>query len=384
MLLKTGIPVIVIIVGAVIMLALISRRPAPVREIKKEPGILVEVIRAERENRELIIKGTGTVEASEEVSVIPQVSGRVIYASPDLNVGGFFEAGEVLFEIESTDYELALEQARSAKANAEYELARIESQAQVARSEWELISKNSDTPPNPLVLYEPQLKSAKAELVSASARVEQAMIDLERTKVRSPFNARIRSESIDKGQYVQAGKEIALVAGTDSAEIAVPLQPDDLLWLNIPRQGERRKGADSLVLLNMGGVTYEWHGSVVRSTGEVDLKTRMMRVMVDVKDPYGLEKESSTYPNLAAGSFVDVHIKGKVLEDVFILPRSAYRDNSTVWIMGNDGTLTIRGVTPVRIERENVIISQGIDEGELVIKTDISGAANGMKLRRIE
>jgi RND family efflux transporter MFP subunit len=381
MLLKTGIPVIIIIAGAVIMMALISRRPAPVREIKKDPGILVEVIRAELENSEVIIKGTGTVEASKEVSVIPQVSGLVIYTSPNLNVGGFFEADEVLFGIESTDYELALEQAKSAKAKAEYELARIESQAQVARSEWELIRKNSHAPPNPLVLYEPQLKSAKAELASASARIEQAKIDLERTKVRTPFNARIRSESIDIGQYVQAGSGVAVLAGTDSAEITVPLPLDDLRWLNIPRQGERHKGADSLVRLDMGDITYEWHGSVVRSAAEVDLKTRMMRIMVEVKDPYGLEKESSFPPSLAAGSFVDVHIKGKRLEDVFILPRSAYRDNSTVWIMDDDNTLRIREVTPVRIERENVIIRQGIDEGELVVKTNIAGAANGMKLR---
>jgi RND family efflux transporter MFP subunit len=384
MLLKIGIPVIIIIAGAVIMLVLISGRPAPVREIKKDPGILVEVIRAERENREVIIKGTGTVEASKEVSVIPQVSGRVTHISPDLNVGGFFETDEVLFEIESTDYELALEQARSAKAKAEYELARIESQAHVARSEWELLDKNRDDPPNPLVLYEPQLKSAKADLASASARIEQARIDLERTKVRSPFNARIRSERIDTGQYVQAGSEVAILAGTDSAEIAVPLPLDNLRWLSIPSHGERHNGADSLVRLDMGGATYEWHGHVVRSTGEVDIKTRMMRIIVEVRDPYGLKKDFPSYPSLAAGSFVDVHIKGERLEDVFIIPRSAYRDNSTVWFMGNDSTLQIREVTPVRIERENVIIRQGINDGELIIKTNISGAANGMKLRRTE
>ena len=384
MLLKIGIPIVIIIAGAVIMLALMSGRPAPVREVKKDPGILVEVIRAERENTEVIIKGAGTVAAAKEVSVIPQVSGRVTYASPDLNVGGFFEADEVLFEIERTDYELALERAKSAKAKAEYELTTIESQARVARSEWEIINKNTAAPPNPLVLYEPQLKSAKAELASASAQIEQAKIDLKRTKVRSPFNARIRSESIDIGQYVRAGGEIAVLAGTDSAEIAVPLPLDDLRWLDIPRHGERQISADALVRLDIGGVTYKWHGHVVRSTGEVDLKTRMMQLIVEIKDPYGLKKQSPSSPALAAGSFVDVHIKGKTLEDVFIIPRTAFRDNSTVWIMDKNNKLQIRKVIPVRIEREKVLIKEGLDNGELIVKTNISGAANGMKLRTME
>jgi multidrug resistance efflux pump len=101
--------------------------------------------------------------------------------------GGFFRQGERLFSIEDTDYRLALERAEATRAKAEYELATIESQAEVARVEWERLYEDSGEEPNPLVLYEPQLKNARAALASAGSSVRQAEIDLERTRVRASF-----------------------------------------------------------------------------------------------------------------------------------------------------------------------------------------------------
>lgn len=380
--LKIALPIIIIIVGIIIMKALVSRRLAPERKVTTDPGILVHVLKAERENTEIIVKGAGTVKSAQEVSIIPQVSGRIVYAAPNLYVGGFFEKDALLFEIENTDYRLALERALSSRAKAEYELATIESQARIARAEWERINKVNDGAPNPLVLYEPQLRSAKAALASALAQVEQAALDIERTKIKAPFSARVRTENIEYGQYVKAGNGVVTLAGTDTAEIAVPMPVDDLQWLKIPRHGNRQKGASASVKFEVGSESYEWRGRVVRSTGEVDPKNRMMEIIVEVRDPYGLkDKNNSIRPDLAAGTFVDVHIKGRMLKEVFVIPRTAFRDNSTVWVMDKENKLRIKNVVPLRTEREKVIIAEGIVNGDMIVLTNISGAADGMKLR---
>jgi RND family efflux transporter MFP subunit len=380
--LKIIIPVIILLVGIVIMKVLTSGRSEPKKEIKKIPGVLARVIKAERGNTEIILKGTATVEAAQKISIIPQVSGLVPNAAPDLVVGGFFKKDAILFEIEDTDYRLALERAMSSRAKAEYELATIESQASIARSEWERINKDNDDAPNPLVLYEPQLRSAKAALASALAQVEQARLDIERTKIKAPFSARVRTENIESGQYVKSGNSVITLAGTDTAEIAVPMPIKDLRWLKIPRRGKRQNGASASVQLKVGGESYKWHGRVMRSTGEVDPKSRMMELIVEIKDPYGLkDKINSTRPALAAGTFVDVDIKGRMLEDVFVIPRTALRDNSTVWVMDKENKLRIKTVAPLRMEKEKVIIAEGIDNGDMIVLTNISGAADGMKLR---
>lgn len=380
---KVMIPIIIIIAGFLIMKGMTALRTAPVKEARQEPGMIVEVLLAEKTDTTVKVRGTGTVEASEEITIIPQVSGRIDYVAPHFDVGGFFKKGEVLFSLEDSDYKLALEQAIATRAKAEYDLATMESQAKIARLEWDRINKDDTAEPNPLVLYEPQLKSARAALASATASVERALLDLERTRILAPFNARVRSENIDLGQYVRTGTAVAVISGTDRAEIAVPVPLDDLQWLTGSLSGNGKNAA--LVSMTIGDRQHEWKGRVLRSTGEIDPKSRMMNLIVEVSDPYGLQAGSkSGYAALASGAFVRVELVGTVLKDVFILPRIVFRDNSTVWVMNDEGKLVIKNVKPVRVSADEVIISEGLERGDRIIVTNISGAANGMRLRVVE
>ena len=380
---KVMIPIIIIIAGFLIMKGMTALRTAPVKEARQDPGMIVEVLLAEKTDTTVKVRGTGTVEASEEITIIPQVSGRIDYVAPHFDVGGFFKKGEVLFSLEDSDYKLALEQAIATRAKAEYDLATMESQAKIARLEWDRINKDDTAEPNPLVLYEPQLKSARAALASATASVERALLDLERTRILAPFNARVRSENIDLGQYVRTGTAVAVISGTDRAEIAVPVPLDDLQWLTGSLSGNGKNAA--LVSMTIGDRQHEWKGRVLRSTGEIDPKSRMMNLIVEVSDPYGLQAGSkSGYAALASGAFVRVELVGTVLKDVFILPRIVFRDNSTVWVMNDEGKLVIKNVKPVRVSADEVIISEGLERGDKIIVTNISGAANGMRLRVVE
>ncbi len=379
--LKIAVPIGIIILGIIIMVMLISRRSAPMKIEVRDAGILVELLKAEKVSKKIMVKGTGTVEPSEEITVVPQVSGLVVNVSDNLVEGGFFKKGETLFEIDDTDYILALERAMAAKAKAEYDMASMEGLADIARAEWEIINEGVEETPNPLVIYEPQLKNARASLASAMATIRQAEVNLERTNVKAAFNGRIRSENIDIGQFVAQGSVSATLAGTDRAEVRVPLTLDEIQWLSVPRQGESRKGAKAIVQMQTGDEVLQWHGEVIRSTEEVNEKSRMVEIVVEVNDPYGLDRESA--PSLLAGSFVTVIFEGRTLDDVFIIPRSAFHDNSTVWVMDGEDKLLIKDVVPRKIERTEVIISEGLAEGDMLILTNISGAANGMKLRQL-
>jgi RND family efflux transporter MFP subunit len=383
-LLNLVIPILILLIGAGIMAFLIKSRPEPKKDEKRDDGTLVTTFTVKKEDREVIVTGTGTVEAAQEVSIIPQVSGSTIYVSPSMVAGGVFHEGDLLFEIEDTDYRLGLEQAKAEKAKAEYDLAKTESQARIARTEWKRLNKDTAKEPNPLVVYEPQLKNARASLASAEAAVEQAELNLSRTKIRAPFNCRIRSENIDLGQYVSTGKSVAVVAGTDAAEILVPLSLDKLSWIKIPRPGSQEKGSHAVIAMTISGQTYEWNGEIIRSLGEVDTRSRMMQVVVNVRDPYRLLEKDDGGIVLSTGTFVEVSIKGKKLSGVFLLPRTSVRDNATVWIMDDENMLRIRPVTIVRQERAEVLVSEGLTEGERIVMTSLAGVSDGMKLRLLE
>lgn len=380
--LKIVLPVVLILAGLAGMQLMVFTRTPPVKEDTGNPGALVEVLEVKKEEVRVVVRGTGTVGPRQEASITPQVGGKVTYLAPGFVVGGLFDKGDLLFRIEDSDYLLAIDRAKATLARAEFDLALVEGQARVARLEWDRLKLGEKSEPNPLVLYEPQLKNARANVESARAVLAQAELDLARTSVHAPFACLIRSEEIDLGQFVTAGKSVAAVAGTDAAEIVVPLPPEELQWLAIPRRGRNGGGSPGNVTLTVGDRVLAWKGRVVRSLGAVDPRGRMARIVVAVNDPYNLDEERGrNRNNLEVGMFVDVEITGKELSGVFTVPRSALRDSDTVWIMDRERNLRIRPVNVVRREEERVIVRDGLEEGDRVVLTNVPGAAEGMRLR---
>jgi multidrug efflux pump subunit AcrA (membrane-fusion protein) len=198
--------------------------------------------------------------------------------------------------------------------------------------------------------------------------------------VRAPFNALVRSETIDLGQYLRSGSSVGTLLGTDTVEIVVPLPLEALSWVTVPRQGGRGSAAE--IRLPVGERNYSWPGRVVRTLGEVDPLGRMVRVVVAVDDPYLLGgRISDSRPPLAVGSFVEVALQGRRLPSAAIIPRRALREEDTVWLADDDSLLRIRSVQVLRREQETVIIGDGLQDGERVIVSSLSGAADGLKVR---
>lgn len=380
--LKIALPILILILAVVGMKALISSRQAPPRQPEENRGALVETLVVAKNGYQIEVAATGTVRAGQEITVSPQVSGRVIFLDPRLQAGGFFRQGEKLFEIEGIDYQLALEKARAALAKSELDLSSVESRARVARREWELLKKGDADLPSPLALYEPQLKEAQANLASARAALSQAEVDLSRTVVTAPFDCVVLSESLGPGQYVRAGNSVAVLADSRLAEIVVPVPLHELAWLEIPRPGSDRQGSPAEVRLAGSAAGALWSGRIDRSLAEVDPQGRMARLVVRIDDPYlQHHRRQAGQPDLAIGSFVEVGFRGSLLKNVVVIPRQALRDNNTVWLMDDDRRLRLRAVEPLRLESQRVVIGAGLNGGERLILTNLSGAADGMKLR---
>lgn len=379
-LLRIVLPILILLMGVIGMRLLVQSRQAPPKQALKNPGVLVEVIRAELGDHSLQVVGTGTVQSRQEVAITPQVSGRIVGLAPGFQAGGFFRKGDLLFEIEAVDYQLAAERASAALAKVEVDQALVEGQARVAKEEWSRLYPNGTEAP-PLVLQQPQLKNAAAAVAAARATLEQAQLELARTRIHAPFDCRVRSEEVALGQYVRAAASVALVAGTEAVEIVVPLPLEDLGWLQIPRAGGAGKGSPARVRLSGSSEEQGWSGRIVRSLGEVDSRSRMARVVVAVDDPYGMASKGSQQPDLELGMFVEVVLSGRTLPQVVALPRSALREGGMVWTVDDEERLQLQPVKVARQEGELVLISEGLASGDRVVLTRISGAAPGLQLR---
>ncbi|UCD33241.1 MAG: hypothetical protein JSV38_05070, partial [Desulfobacterales bacterium] len=129
------------------------------------------------------------------------------------------------------------------------------------------------------------------------------------------------------------------------------------------------------------GQGHERTGVVARLMGDLAIQGRMARVLIDVTDPLGLNASTEDRAPLLIGDYVRVEIQGRKLDRVFQIPRTALKDNSKIWIVGDNQTLEIRKVHPVWRDPEIVLLQDGVEQGERLIVSDLPAVVEGMAVR---
>jgi RND family efflux transporter MFP subunit len=343
------------------------------------PPPLVKAISFAPSNEALNVRTQGNVVPSTESNLVAEVSGRLMYVSPNLVNGGFVATDEVLIRIDSRDYELAVAQAKLSVAQAERRLEEERADAAVAREEWDALGKGE---PSALTLREPQVAEAVASLDAARAALERAELDLERTEVAAPFPARVREKMVDLGEFVTRGQTLATGYGIDYAEVRLPLPDAELAYLELPSgvSSAAHEGPVVTLWADFAGRRQTWQGRIVRTEGAIDPRTRMIVAVAEVADPYALESESSAVP-LSVGLFVHAEIQGRVVDDVIVIPRTAMRDGDTLYTVDRMNRLHIRAVEIERRGRDEVVIAAGLPSDERVIVSPLEIVTERMKVR---
>ena len=401
---KIVLPVLILALGFGAFQLLASMREPPQRVSRSYAGPLVEAITAPLQQVQVVVEGQGTVRPDAQIDLVPQVSGIVVWKDSDFKPGGTFAKGALLFRIDPRDYELAVQQAAVQVAQAHYQLDLAREEAAIAEQEWEKLHA-ADQAPTDLVLRKPQLRAAEASLQGAEARLAEAQLRLDRTKVYAPFAGRVRTARVDVGQHLNAGQAIAQIYSIEKAEIVVPVPDEDLGWFTLPlpiavsaastsntgsvsdlsAEGRSRafafsrEGASAEVSGTFAGRQHQWSGRLVRTEGELDPQSRMVRLVVEVEAPYGGIADG--IPPLTVGMFVGVAIAGRTVDGVRVLPRAALRQGDRVWTVGRDGILSIRPVQVVRALKDEVLAYIDMAPEERIIVSQLSGVTDGMQVR---
>ena len=373
--LKVVLPIVVLVAGIAAAAMLAASRKAPPRVERVAPGPLVDTLEVRVADVTMWVVGHGEVVARVAVDVVPQVAGQVIEVHSSLVAGGFFGAGEPLVVVDPRDYELAVERAEAAVARARVNLERELAEAEVARQEWQALNPGEE-PPSGLVVREPQVRQAEAELEAARADLDVARLNLERTRVSVPFDGVVVSKSVDVGQYVAPGRAVAQVYGRDTVEVRVPLEDRELAWFEVPT-GSSGTGPTAEVSAVFAGARHSWEARVVRMEAKVDPGSRMVHVVVEVPRPY---ERRGDRPPLLPGTFVDVRIAGKTVADVAAVPRHAVHEGDSVWV-AEGSTLRVHQVEIARADRETAYVTGGLAEGERIILTPLDAVTDGMTIR---
>lgn len=373
---KRILPLLVLVAAVAIAAALVATRPQPLVEAPRAKSETVVVQPVTKTTEPLIVEAKGRVIPALEISVQPQLTGKVENVNPQLVPGGLVATGDVLFTIETVDYQLAEEQARTRVAEAEAALALEQGRQRVAQREYALFEEDLPAQQDPaLALREPQLKAASAAVAAARAQLRQARVSLARTRVTAPFNAIVRSESIDAGQIVSPQTRAAQLAGTDRFWVQAAVAVGDLPYIDVA--GADHPGSQATLSYDTGRGAIERNGEVVRLLSDLDAAGQMARVLIAVEDPLGL---GNGQPRLLLESYVNARIQANREIEAVRLPRQYLHNGNEVYLY-DDGVLEIRQVEIAWRRPDTVLIGDGLDDGDLVVTSTLSTPVAGMKLR---
>jgi RND family efflux transporter MFP subunit len=345
--------------------------------VKLSPIVLIQTVKPS--SYQIIVTAMGTVIPAREVVLKSRVSGEIVEIHPEFTEGGFLKKDMRIIQIDPQDYELALARKRSTVTDAEYALKLELGHQAVAKREWELLNQGKAAldMEKELALRQPHLDKVRADLSAAEAELKAAMLDLERTHITLPFNAMVRSKSVDRGSQVTPQEPLAELVGTDAYRVQASLTVDRLEWIDVPVQtGDH--GSKAQIIYGRGN---ECSGRVIRLLGDLAVEGRMARILVEVADPLGLNSSNQNRTPLLIGEYVRVKILGRKLDNVFQIPRTALKDNSSIWIVGENQTLEIRKVRAVWRDADVVLLQDGLKPGERLIVSDLPAPVEGMTVR---
>lgn len=345
--------------------------------VKLSPIVLIQTVKPS--SYQIIVTAMGTVIPAREVVLKSRVSGEIVEIHPEFTEGGFLKKDMRIIQIDPQDYELALARKRSTVTDAEYALKLELGHQAVAKREWELLNQGKAAldMEKELALRQPHLDKVRADLSAAEAELKAAMLDLERTHITLPFNAMVRSKSVDRGSQVTPQEPLAELVGTDAYRVQASLTVDRLEWIDVPVQtGDH--GSKAQIIYGRGN---ECSGKVIRLLGDLAAEGRMARILVEVADPLGLNSSNQNRTPLLIGEYVRVKILGRKLDNVFQIPRTALKDNSSIWIVGENQTLEIREVRAVWRDADVVLLKDGLKPGERLIVSDLPAPVEGMTVR---
>ena len=384
--LKTAfISLVILALGAALVWLVFRTEPTATRgpDTARETAMLVDVTSAEKGDYRPTITAMGQVRAARELTLRPRVGGQIVERAPEFTPGGMVEKGDMLVRIDPADYEATLQQRRSELRQARSDLDIEQGRQNVAEQEFELLGEELEGTNKALVLRQPQLEQARAQVESAEAALKQAQLDLDRTRVTAPFNARVLSRDISLGTQVSTGEALGRLVGVEEYWVEATVPQSELPWLRFEeRSGEA--GAPATIRNNSAWPQGQHReGRLQRLVGELNEDTRLARVLITVQDPLALDTDSPDKPPLLIGSFLNTAIEGREITDVVRLDRNHIRRNDTVWVM-KDGSLSIRDVDIAFRDAEYAYVSDGVQDGEAVVTSDLATVVDGADLRTEE
>jgi len=322
-------------------------------------SVPVRVMKVQSQDLPIVVESVGRVYPMRSVTVTAEIPGKVARYLAD--VGDRVKEGQVLIEIDPTDYQLAYEEAQAALTAAQ---AGLEAAAKAHERAKTLLPRKVISPDS-FDRIEAEYKAAQAQTIRAEVGVKAARERLNKTRLTAPFASLVAARYIEIGQMIGAGVPLMTLADLEQVKIKIYLAEQDYVEVDPP---------DPVRVRIEAYPDLEFNGRIGRIDIQADPMTNTfgIEVILDNKDRL-----------LKAGLSARVYLTTRVLPEVILIPSSAVlfrAQDAEVFIVEPDGTAQARSVVLGQTYGGSVLVAKGLNPGESLIVSGQNYVKSGQKV----
>jgi RND family efflux transporter MFP subunit len=380
------------------------------------PPVSVVVTPVVQKSVPILMELTARIDATDSVEIRARV--KAFLQKQSYEEGKPVRAGQVLFTLDSREYEAQLMQAKAQLARAQADLTQAQdrtvvdvSQANLQIAMAQLNKTNQDVNRlKPLaelravpkqdyddalaaqtaakadvqgkqaalnttkVNQAASIQTAQAAVAAANSNIRQAELNVEYCRITSPINGIAGTRQVAPGNLVGQGEPTLLttVSNVNPVRVFVSISESEyLLYQRMKTQGKLRKSGGELELILSDGSTFPQKGSIIIADRAVDLKTGTLSLVAEFANPQAL---------LRPGQFGRVRLAATVAENALLVPQKAVTEMQSakvVYVVGGDNKVALRSVVLGARVGQDYIVTEGIKSGEKIIVEGIQKVRPG-------
>lgn len=365
---KTG-AVFILITAATIFL-LTDNKPLPEKSQVKITTPEVPYTVAKSAEVSIPIFSRGKVSPAQTRHITSEVPGLVTFVSEKLIKGGFVEKDELVIQLDQQPFILDIAQKKSSLDQAKLHYDETKAKARVAK-------KGAGKNASDYALFVPQLRYANSQVEAASAALNYAKKQLDKTSIKAPISGKVIIANIYAGEYLQTTQELAKLYGTESVEVRLPLNDHQIALLGLDYSHLHPASAalpPTVTIKNFQDESIVWKGSITRTEGERD-KNQLLYVIATINNN---DMENALLKPLLPGSFIEATITGHNKTELHILPRESLQAENKLWTIGKEDRLSRRSVEVLYRGKDQVYVASGIMLGERIVTGSFSNLVDGL------
>jgi membrane fusion protein (multidrug efflux system) len=277
---------------------------------------------------------------------------------------------DLLYVLEQAPYRATVDERKADLASAQAQ--RADTAVQLKRGE-ELL-KNDNIPASEVDQRRAQDQMAAAQILQAQAALQAADINLGYTSIHAPIDGKIGRTSTTIGNLVGPDSGVlATIVSQDPMYVSFPVSTAVILSAQQAAGGALPDPSQFVVRLRLpDGTEYPQPGRIDFLSNQVDQGTDTLMVRAVVPNPQRL---------LVDGQFVTVTVEGAEPAEALVVPQAAVQIDqagSYVLVVGEGDKVEQRRITTGADKGRDVVVAEGLKEGERIIVDGIIKARPGM------